>query len=80
MAVKTGGRTDVDDYFRLSGVLRLGTLSHTPFQVFVEAENDVEVHIIDGVKKLLAFSDETKVMGQWSGQWRSDSFQFRVPK
>ena len=29
-------------------------------------------------RQLLLFSDETPVMGQWPGEWRSDYFQFTV--
>jgi hypothetical protein len=37
-----------------------------------------EVRIIDNKEELLALPDETPVMSQWSGQWRSDFFHFTV--
>jgi hypothetical protein len=78
LGISTAGRSDVDDYFRKSGVLTARKLPHTPFLVFVENANDIEVRIVDNVHSLLGHADSTKVMGQWSGQWRSDFFQFTV--
>jgi len=78
MNVITVGRTDLDDYFRLSGIRERKKLTHAPFLVFLLSENTVEVTIVDNAKKLLEHSDETHVMAQWSGQWRSDFFQFKV--
>lgn len=76
--VITKGRTDVEDYFRLSGIRESRKLKHTPFLIFVENDDNIEIQIIDGADQLLRFPDETKVMAQWAGQWRSDFFQFTV--
>ena len=78
MKVITNGRTDFDDYFRLSGIREHAKLSHTPFLVFVIANDGVEVEIVESATKLLQFPDDTQVMPQWSGDWRSDFFQFTV--
>ena len=72
------GRTDVDDYFRLSGIRESKKLVHTPLLVFIATEDTVQVHIVENPKDLLSYADETKVMGQWRGQWRSDFFRFTV--
>ena len=72
------GRTDVEDYFRLSGVFDSERLNHTPLLVFVASEDTVKVHIVDKPTELLSFDDATPVMGQWRGEWRSDFFQFTV--
>ena len=74
----TSGRTDVDDYFRHSGIREYKKLPHTPFLVFVEKGDLVEVEIVDRADRLLSYPDDTKVMAQWAGQWRSDFFQFTV--
>jgi hypothetical protein len=78
LEVITAGRTDVEDYFRLSGIREFKRLSHSPFLVFVEDEDRVEVKIVDSAATLLTYPDHTKVMGQWRGEWRSDFFQFTV--
>lgn len=44
----------------------------------VKAGKIIEVKIIDNKEALLELEDKTPVMGQWSGQWRSDFFQFTV--
>jgi len=74
------GSTDVDEYFRISGVFDYEQLNHTPFLVFNKIDDTLHVQIIDNAKKLLTFPDETPVMGQWRGEWRSDYFQFNVGK
>lgn len=76
--VVTAGRTDLDDYFRLSGVLTYKRLNHTPFLVFEERDSEVVVQIVYSARELLNFPKETKVMGQWRGEWRSYFFQFTV--
>ena len=72
------GRKDIDDYFKLSGVFASERLNHTPLLAFITSEDIVTVRIIDKPVALLAFADETPVMGQWRGEWRSDFFQFTV--
>ncbi len=78
MRIVLGGRTDIDDFFRLSGVLDIERLDHTPLLVFVATEDTVEVRIVQKPAELLSFPDETPVMGQWRGEWRSDFFRFTV--
>jgi hypothetical protein len=72
------GRTDVDQYFSISGVFDYEQLNHTPFLVFEIAGETLHVQIIENAQKLLSFPDETQVMGQWKGDFRSDYFQFKV--
>jgi hypothetical protein len=72
------GRTDIDDYFKLSGVLDSEELNHTPLLAFIASEDTVNVRIVHKPAELLSFPDETPVMGQWRGEWRSDFFQFTV--
>ncbi len=78
MNVKTAGRTDLEQYFSISGVFKNTKLTHTPLLVFVTSEDTVTVEIIDRAKELLNYPDATPVMGQWRGEWRSDFFQFTV--
>jgi hypothetical protein len=78
MKLVTSGRTDVDDFFRLSGIRESKRLSHTPFLVFSASDDGIEVRIVDNAKTLLAYSDDTKVMAQWSGNYKSDFFHFNV--
>jgi hypothetical protein len=76
--IVTTGRTDVDEYFKLSGVLEYERLNHTPLLVFLSTEDSVRVQIVYVVNDLLGFPDDTPVMSQWRGEWRSDFFQFTV--
>ena len=78
MKVITSGRTDLEDYFQLSGVRESKKLTHTPFLVFVMSRSAVEVMIVESAKALLEHPDDTQVMAQWRGEWRSDFFQFKV--
>jgi hypothetical protein len=72
------GGTDVNQFFKISGVFDYEQLNHTPFLVFEVTDDILHVQIIDNAKKLLTFPDETPVMGQWRGDYRSDYFQFKV--
>ena len=72
------GRKDINDYFKLSRVFESERLNHTPLLAFIASEDTVTVRIIDRPSELLALADETPVMGQWGGEWRSDYFQFTV--
>ena len=78
MKLTLDGRTDLESYFELSGIRDYSKLSHTPFLVFVASKTEIKVEIVDGIKKLLKFPDDTKVMNQWQGQWKSDFFQFTI--
>ncbi len=72
------GRTDIDDYFKLSGVFDSEKLNHTPLLAFIASEDTIRVRIIHKPIELLSLDDETPAMGQWRGEWRSDFFQFTV--
>jgi len=76
--ITLAGRTDIDEYFKLSGVFESERLTHTPLLVFIVGQDSLTVRIVDKATDLLSFPDETPVMGQWAGQWRSDFFQFTV--
>ena len=78
MQVITSGRTDISDYFEKSGIRDWKKLPHTPLLVFQVEGGTVTVRIVDNPQELLGFSDDTKVMGQWTGKWRSDFFQFTI--
>jgi hypothetical protein len=72
------GRTDIDEFFKKSGVFESEHLAHHPLLTFLEKENVIHVQIIESPRKLLSFPDTTPIMGQWAGEWRSDYFQFTV--
>ncbi len=79
MDIVTTGRTDLEDLFKLSGILEYKDLSHTPFLVFSATEDAVAVDIISSARKLVGnYPDHARVMVQWKGQWRSDFFQMTV--
>jgi hypothetical protein len=72
------GRTDVDEFFALSGIFESAKLTHTPFLVFLHNSDMLKVQVVDNVSALLQLEDTTRVMCQWRGEWRSDFFQFTV--
>ena len=65
MKVITCGRTDLDEYFKLSGIREHKKLVHSPFLIFLISGDSVEVRIVDNAKALLDFADGTQVMAQW---------------
>lgn len=71
-----GVRKDTKDLFTLAPSFRpgAGKLKHNPFIVF----DSGAVSVIDDLPTLMLFPDETQVMVQWPGQWRSDFFTFTV--
>lgn len=76
----TVARKDLRDYFAISGVFTEKKLTHTPFLVFEVDENNnhINVMIVDSAVELLEYPDNIMVMGQWTGKWRSDFFEFTV--
>lgn len=74
MKFKDHFRTNLEDYFKLSGIRELKKLNHTPFIVF----SDGEVGLCDNIIDLLKFNDDVEVLGQWKGNCRSDFFHFKV--
>lgn len=76
--VFTAGRTDLKDFFEKSGNFSGAKPTQTPFLVFLEEEVAIRVKIVDSADQLLTFPDETPVMGQWQGNYRSHFFQFTV--
>lgn len=73
-------RTDTADLFQKSGVLTFTKLQHTPFLVFIERDEGVEIRIVDSAAKLmlLPVPSGTPVMVQWSGRWSSDFFKTTI--
>src|SRR5438128_7955125 len=76
--IHLAGRTDIEAFFKESGVFESERLTHHPFLAFVEDDEAIRVKIIENPHTLLSLPDETLVMGQWPGNWRSDYFQFTV--
>jgi len=75
--IKTAGATDLAALFQRSEILR-AKLVHTPFLVFAEGADEIEVHIVDQASALAKYPRETKAMVQWRGEYRSDFFQMTV--
>jgi len=74
MKVITSGRKANDEFFE--GGLEGG--KSYPFLIFSQKECTVEVVQTTKVTEVLSYPDETMVMKQWPGEWRSDFFQFSV--
>lgn len=80
--VITTGRTDLENFFSKGSILQNIQRSHHPFLAFSIFNDTVEVKIFKKVKNLVysALSNDTKIMVQWEGRWRSDFFHFDLGK
>jgi hypothetical protein len=68
-------RTELKEFFELSGVLSSGKLTHTPFIVL----NGDSVEICTSASTLCEkYPLMTPVICQWRGKWNSNYFQFTV--
>jgi hypothetical protein len=77
MTIKLAGRSDIAELLTRTDVL-YAKLVHTPFLVFVENGDGIEVEIVDQASALTKHPRETKLMVQWRGEWRSDFVQGTV--
>ena len=78
MNLQTAGRTDLDDYFKLSDIREKKKHVHNPFLVFVKSKSGIKVELVYCAKELLNYPPSTKIMVQWAGQYSSDFFQFTI--
>ena len=69
----TGFRNDTDDMWVLTDLLS-AKLTHTPFLACVAVDGGLEVRVIDRAAGVAELPEDTPVMVQWRGQWRSDFF------
>ena len=78
MKVITTGRGMIEgltDYF--DKVLMVEKkLVHTPVLAFVVDGENVRIELIEKPFMIYGYPDETPMMGQWRGNWRSDFFKF----
>lgn len=74
------GTGQCDQLFTKSGLIGDAALVHHPFLVFVvdPVSQILRVEIVKTVRDLMFYDDQTPVMLQWPGQWRSDWFHFKV--
>ena len=77
--VELPGRTDLKAFFELSGIIAHDRLPHTPFVVFRVVGTCVNVVLEFSAQELVErHPDDTPVMIQWPGRWRSDYFKMTV--
>ena len=76
MEIVLHGRSDLDAFFDKSDVLTAAKLAHHPFLAFIQ-EGDGAVHVrrIDTAADVVRLPEETPLLIQWPGQWRSDYFK-----
>jgi hypothetical protein len=63
------------DFWVKSDVLSTMKHEHHPFLLWV---GPLEVKIIKTLDEVLDYPDDSFVIKQWKGEWRSDFFQFSV--
>ena len=71
-------RHDTTDLFRLSGLFTGEKLNHGCFIALIPQGESVEVRLIRNSYELLGLEDNTDVLVQWQGKWRSDFFKFKA--
>jgi hypothetical protein len=76
--IKLAGRTDVEDYFKRSGVFDADRMEDTPFIVYLVRDDEIVVELVHSPAKLVTYPDDTPVMSQWVTDEISDFFQFTV--
>jgi hypothetical protein len=70
-----------EDFWQKSGLDVYRTLTHTPFLAFVRLVGVAPVARVDIVyrwRDLATYPDDTPVLVQWAGKYRSDFFTFTV--
>lgn len=81
MKLITAGKKTPSIFFEKSGIRTMKKYKHHPFIAFVRnREGDVTVKIVDNPQDLIRLPKRTKVIGQWRGKTRSDTFCFSVGK
>lgn len=79
MEIIVAGRFTNPDFWKIYGpTLLTQRLTQMPLLAFVVSDGSVKVEIFDRARDALNLPDETKLMTQWPGQWRSDWFQLTV--
>lgn len=79
MEVIVAGRSTNPDFWKVYGpTLLRERLTHMPLLAFVVSGRSVRVEILEMAQDALNLPDDTKLMVQWPGQWRSDWFQLTV--
>lgn len=74
------GAGQTDALLTRSGLIVDGEMAHHPFLVFEEvpAMPGLVVRVVKTVQAVLDYPDDTPVMLQWPGKYRSDWFHFTV--
>lgn len=79
MKVNVSGRSTNPDFWRIFGpTLLKQRLTRTPLLAFRVSGDSVTVEVYERARDVLDLPDETPLMVQWLGQWRSDWFQLTV--
>jgi len=72
-------RSDLDDFFEESGIMNGEERTHHPPIVFNQIDDNViQIEILKYPEHLMKYPDDTNVIMQWAGKWRSDFFQFKA--
>jgi len=71
-------RTDLEDFFTISGHIYRGKHKLFPFVVISQNDSDIIIRVEDSMTKLLRHNDDELVISQWQGQWANNFFQYTV--
>lgn len=81
MKLITAGKKAPSVFFEQSGIRSMKKYKHHPFIAFVRSrDGDVTVKIVTTPEELVRLPKRTKVIGQWRGKTRSDTFSFTVAR
>lgn len=79
--IRLYGRSDLEDFFTISGLWNTGSWPHQPVLAFVPdngAPTRPRVMVITSARELEKYPDNTPCMRQWPGKQHSDFFKFTV--
>lgn len=76
--VVSAARDDMRHFFGKAPNFTKASNPHTPFLVFSRGQNLVQIKFEENPRSLLDYPGDTLILAQWSGEFRSDYFQFKV--
>jgi len=76
----TTGKENLEDLWEKSDILDSNKREHCPFIVFSEKDEVIKVKLYKEIRLLIksSLSEDTRIMVQWQGNWRSDFFHFNL--
>ena len=72
------GRTDFEEFFKITNILEFADFKLSPMLVFVKKGNSISVQECLSIESLVKYPDDSVILQLWPGKWRSDYLKFTV--